>query len=125
METKYFRSKYNTLNSDLWIKTIKSLGVNVYDVIVPCELAVILGGEFENPSAFTDTKTIVFYRKERERDNSQLWKNQREFWLIYVNDRTDLWVSILSNYFENMVDLTGLTPNKAADKIRSTVETYQ
>ena len=125
METKYFRSKYNGFHTDRWDKAIKSLGINVYDVIVPCELAVILGGEFENPSAFTGTKTIVFYRKEPERDNTQLWRERRKVWLEYVNHRNDLWITTLSNYFENMVDLTGLNPKESADKIRSVVETYQ
>jgi len=92
---------------DLWENTIIALGVNVYDVVVPTELAIILGGYFENPSAFEDSLTLVFYRHD---DGHQFSKG---------------FVPVLEKYFDEMVDLTDMTPSEAANKIRSVVETYQ
>lgn len=127
METKYFRSKYNGLNTVAWKGTIEALGVSVYDVFVPCELAVILGGEFENPSAFTDVLTVVFTRYEIEPwdKKSELYKDDNALWLACRNKKKETWNSILEYYFDEMVDITGLDPKESADKIRSTVETYQ
>jgi len=107
MEIKYFRSKYAHSKPGMWIETIQELGVNVYDVIVPSELAVILGGFMENPSAFRDTLTLVFYRRDD-----------------YYED-ADNFIPVLEKYFDELVDLTGLNSKESADKIRSTVETYQ
>ena len=126
METKYFRSKYNrSIHGVIWKDTIKDLGVNVYDVIVPCELAVIFGGVFENPSAFTDMLTVVFYRGEPWDDKADLYDRDHDLWLATHNKRNKIWTSILEYYFDEMVDLTGLNAQESADKIRKTVETYQ
>jgi len=107
LETKYFRSKYNFKGDGVWNKTITGLGKSVYDVVVPAELSVILGGYYENPSAFEDSITLVFYRHD---DGHQFSKG---------------FIPVLEKYFDEMVDLTGLSPMESAEKIRSTVETYQ
>ena len=108
METKYFMSRYNTIHKGAWSEIIKHMKVNAYDVIVPCELAVIFGGFFENPNAFGDAKTLMFYKTEDSK-----------------HGRYEEWVDILKKYFNKTVDLTGLGINESIKKIRSTVETYQ
>jgi len=108
MVTRYFRSKYNGPHKELWEETIKELGINIYDVIVPSELSVVLGCYFENPSAFADSVTLGFYRKDGDRLNA--YKTH---------------ISILKHYFDEMVDLTGLNAKDSAEKIRSSVAAYQ
>lgn len=125
MVTKYFQSRFNEIHKKEWKEIIKLLGTNVYDVVVPCELAVILGGYFENPNSFKDCLTLVFYKTDEERDGSLSQKNTYDTWKRFDVAKYETWVGILENYFDEMVDLTGLTPIGAADKIRETVETYQ
>ena len=125
METKYFRSKYNHFHADVWEDTIKELGINVYDVIVPCELGVILGGYYENPAAFTDKLSLVFYRREIESYNVVPTDLTEEERIENDNCRYKDYVSTLKHYFDELVDLTGLNSKESAEKIRSTVETYQ
>jgi len=125
METKYFRSKYNHFHADVWEDTIKELGINVYDVIVPCELGVILGGFYENPAAFTDKLSLVFYRRETESYNVVHTNLSEEEQIENDKYRHNDIASTLKHYFDELVDLTGLSPKESAEKIRSTVETYQ
>jgi len=125
MEIKYFQSKYNALHRDQWKDIIDQLGVHPYDVIVPCELAVILGGFFENPSAFDGVKTLVFYKKEYQYDIKHKDKKTESLWMMFEKAKLDSWVSILSHYFNKMVDLTGLNPKEAAERIKKVIETYQ
>jgi hypothetical protein len=125
METKYFQSRYNEIHRTDWDEIKKSLGVNVYDVVVPCELAVILGGYFENPNAFKNVLTLCFYKTDEEPDGSVSYRTQYETWRLFDKAKYGVWVDILKNYYDEMVDLTGLTPHAAAAKIRKTVETYQ
>lgn len=125
METKFFRSKYSTVHKSEWESIIKILNVHPYDVIVPCELAVILGGYFENPQAFKDCATLVFYKKDMEDDGTISFKTVHDKWSLFEKRKYEVWESILNHYFDEMVDLTGLTPEGAAEKIRGVVETYQ
>jgi hypothetical protein len=122
METKYFQSKYNEFHRQAWKGIIKELGANVYDVFVPCELAVILGGYFENPTAFKGIKTLVFYKTDFEDDGSASYKQQYDTWALFEKRKYEVWVQMLKSYFDETVDLTGLTPKDAAERIRETVE---
>jgi len=109
MDTKYFKSRHG--KSQLpkeWDAVIKAIGVNVYDIIVPCERAVILGGFWENPSAFKDVETYVFYMLAPL--GSFLGQNQR------------LYVDILRLYYDNIHNITDLEPTKAAEYIRGILE---
>ena len=122
METKYFQSKYNEIHRQDWKGIIKALKVNVYDVYVPCELAVILGGYFENPTAFKGVKTLVFYKTDFEDDGSSAYKNDYKTWELFEKRKYDVWVQMLKSYFDETVDLTGLSHKDAAERIRTTVE---
>lgn len=124
MEIKYFQSRYNELHKKDWQAIIKTLGVRIYDVIIPCELAVIFGGYFENPSAFKGTKTVVFYKTDHEDDGSVAYKKQRDVWTMFENEKYKSWASMLGIYFDEAIDITGLKPKDAAERIRKTVEAY-
>ena len=125
METKYFQSKYNETHRECWKDIISELGVRVYDVIVPCELAVILGGYFENPSAFTDKVSLVFYKTDIEDDGSRSYKENYEMWELFEKRKYVVWSDLLHKYFDEVVDITGLDASAAARKIRRVVESYQ
>ena len=97
--------------------------MNVYDVIVPCELGVVFGGCFENPSAFINSLSLVFFKGDVEKvpgdaTNIEAWKESEAV-------RSKIHLSILKTCFDEVVDITGLDPKDAAEKIRSTVEAYQ
>ena len=82
----------------------------MYDVIVPCERAVVLGGFWENPSVFKDIDAYVFYLKET---GSSL--------RAYMHGT---YVDILRLYYgeDRLFNLTGLKVEKAAKYIKETVE---
>ena len=122
MVIKYFQSRYNETHKQAWKDIVKELGINIYDVIIPCELAVILGGYFENPSAFKGIKTLVFYKTDLEDNGSASYKKQYDTWAIFEKGKYELWVQMLNSYFDKTVDLTGLSPKKAAERIRKTIE---
>ena len=109
MDTKFFKSKYgkNELTKE-WDAVIKSLGVNVYDVIVPCERAVVLGGFWENPSVFADIETFVFYIKKSDKS--------------FRAHNHNLCVDILRLYYGEMFDITNMAPDQAAEYIRKILE---
>ena len=87
---------------------ISELEINVYDVMVPCERAVVLGGLWENPSVFKDIDTYVFYAKQTA-SKFMMWKQ-------------GMLIDILRVYYDNMISLTDMPVKKASALIRKTVE---
>lgn len=108
MDTKFFRSRFSGELKQEWKDIIKSLGVNVYDVMVPCERAVVLGGMWENPSAFQDIDTFVFYLKRMD--------GSFRAWMDGVH------VDVLRIYYDKMFNLSGMDSSQAATYIRKTLE---
>ena len=125
MVTKYFHSRYNIIHKKEWDSIISSLGKGVYDVAIPCELAVILGGYFENPSAFSDKLSLVFYKTDLEDDGSASYKKNYDAWEVFEQRKYEVWSDLLKRYFDEAVDLTGFSIDGAVKKIRETIETYK
>jgi hypothetical protein len=129
METKFFRSKLAETRKEIWSETIKDLGVNVYDVLVPAELYVILGGDWENPTAFHDKNTIVFYRRENEeprKKRAEFYQDKyRTVWERFETHKNNIQMNILKLYYDKIIDLTGLSAKKSATLIRKTIEAHK
>ena len=105
MDTKYFKSKFGRIDMfEKWDAVIQALDVNVYDIIVPCERAVILGGFWENPSVFADIETFVFYIKMTDR--------------TYRAHTHNIHVDILRLYYGEMFDISHMAPDQAAEYIK-------
>ena len=84
------------------------MGVNIYDVAVPCERAVVFGGFWENPSVFKDSITYVFYKKRTDTRFHQ-WRHS-------------LNVDILRLYYDNMFNVTDMSDEQTVNFIRKTLE---
>lgn len=133
MVTRYFKSRFSQNHKKEWEDIIKALGINVYDVMVPSELYVILGGTWENPTAFHDKKTIVFYKKDVEwptknnaiENSERMSEKHPEVWEDFENRKQGLFIDILSHYYDTMIDLTGMNTKDSADKIRGEIEAYK
>ena len=96
-DIKIFHSGY-TEQTD-WVDIVYHLenrGHIVYGTIQPHDIAVILGGYWENPTVFKNP--IVFYKQTKP----------------YIHE---FLTDILKEYYDNMIDLTGKTREESIECI--------
>lgn len=119
MQLKIFKSKFSGLAEPFWDDVEKLLPYKVLDAVEDCDRAVILGGFYENPSAFRKatvfyTRDVLFYMGHPDAQQAQYYKRRKKHY-----------VEILKEYFDEMIDITGLTPKEVAERIGECIETYQ
>ena len=105
-DLKIFHSNYTTGN--IWKDTIhglEELGYIVHREAKPHDKAFVLGGYWENPTAFKDP--ILFHRETKP---------------LFAYE---FWASILKEYYDNMIDLTNFTTEESIRCIAEYYETYQ
>jgi hypothetical protein len=84
-----------------WVKVIECLylsGYKVFNSPRKCDISIVLGGKVENPEVFCGEKILIFHDGE--------WKVHGPFFK-----------EILSEYYDLIVDVTGLHFRDIAKKI--------
>lgn len=103
-EVKLFHSKYTEEpNRSKWYRIIRNLNYDVKEKIEDHDVAIVLGGFWENPNVFNNP--VVFIMDTS--DGHFLF---------------DFYLKILCEYYDNIVDLTGLSMVEAARKINDEVD---
>jgi hypothetical protein len=92
----------------------------VYEEVKPCDHAVILGGFYENPSAFKNA-TVFFTTKCVFGDKMKMYQVHEKGLTL----SKEFWADLLPEFFSHTVDVTNLTPAEAAGRILDYIETYQ
>ena len=80
------------------INFLELKGYEVYPTVEKCGRAIILGGRHENPTSFNCEKVLIHVGIE--------W-----------DSRWDFFKPILEEYYDKMIDITGMSLPKAAQTI--------
>lgn len=101
---KLFHSSYT--ENDTWediIYGLEKLGYVTHSTIQPHDRAIVLGGYWENPNAFNHP--ILFYRQT----------------VPYIHE---FMTEVLKEYYDILINLTGVTINEAIEEIDAVCKNY-
>lgn len=92
---------------EFWISVIKFLQDKEFKVRInfktKADLNIVLSGMFENPRGFTGKRVMVLEKNE--------WLPQK------FNAWDTMFRDIITHYYDDIIDVTGLTPKQTALKV--------
>jgi hypothetical protein len=107
MQTSIIKVDRQPVGITFWISMIKELQDSKFtvrkDFKTKADLNIVLSGQFENPVGYTGKRVMVLNKNEWMPKQGNAWDK--------------MYGDIVKHYYDDIIDVTKLTPKQAATKV--------